>query len=149
MITGIDFLLLPLVPEDDGSGFQACGHVDQPLIGRAAEAQVQIFEACNERPVNQHVEIGQKLLRDLPRAELFCQNVAVEEIARERPDGFFGIGRLDPARKLQQPRLVLRLKRFAAEIRDAPDIAGSQQGEKNRLTRTPGPLAISQFLIAA
>ena len=46
-----------LVPEDDGAGLQTRGHVDQPLIGRAAEPEIEIFERRDERPVDQHVEI--------------------------------------------------------------------------------------------
>jgi len=109
-------------------GGQRPGHIQQPLVAAAAEAQGDVVLCLHEFTVHQHIQQLQQLIGHLAPggAGLFAGEL-LPGVAGVAPDCFVGVQGLEVAHKGQQLPLVFRLKGLAA-----------QQGQPGNVVRLAG-----------
>ena len=107
--------ILPVFPQPHFALAEGARNIDDALVGRAAEAQLQILQILDEFAVDEDVEHGEHLVRRLAMGAASLLQIAVEGIAGIAPDVLLRIALAEFPEERQQRALVLRLERFAAE----------------------------------
>ena len=89
-MSGVNFFVLPQrhclrqLHASRASRFARCVHIDDALVGRAAEAQRNVVQVVFERPVDQHVDAIEQTIGEL--GEMGAAGLKlVERIARKAP----------------------------------------------------------------
>ena len=101
--------------------------VDEALVPAAPEPQGDVLQLLHEAAVHQHVQQGQELVRHLAAGVGAVGGQFLVGKAGEGPDVFLRVGGPDPAQEGHQHPLVFRFEGFAAQERQAVDVAGGEQ----------------------
>ena len=105
---------MPVLPQNDFSGGQRCGHIDQSLVFRPPESQGQILFLLHKGPVHQHIQAAQELPGHCPVPKgVGCD--LFKKVAGESPNAFVRVCLLLLPQQLHNRPLILRLKKEASE----------------------------------
>ena len=109
-------------------GGQRPGHIQQPLVAAAAEAQGDVVLCLHEFTVHQHIQQLQQLIGHLASGQAgLLAGKLLPGVAGVAPHRFVGVQGLEVAHKGQQLPLVFRFKGLAA-----------QQGQPGNVVRLAG-----------
>ena len=116
-------LFVLFVPKDDFFFIKSCFHINDALVGGAAEAQGDIFECFDVSSIYQNVDERKHFIGDLASwvASLFPK-LTVKGKSRKTPNRFIGAFLAEAMQKRNKGSLVLRLKRLSAKEGQAIDI---------------------------
>lgn len=78
-------------PRHNLTALQTFFHINDPLIGRSAEHQPDVFQRFHEPPVHKHIYHGQHLVRMFTSCTAFAEQFSVIEITGIAPDIFLRI----------------------------------------------------------
>ena len=119
-----------VLPPHGLPGGKRPGHIQQPLVGAAAEAQSDVMLSLHEPAVHEDVQQGQQFIGDFaPGGAGLCAGQLLPGVAGVAPDRFMGVEGLEVPHKGQKLPLVLRLHGFAAQQAQPGDIVRLAGGE--------------------